>query len=173
MNDPDVNRKGNQLSLTEISVITSRMFPEMLSQGYMRCLATLHKHLCYWWHFKLGLQRTRLCLSSSLCHSQTTFLPWHTELVKLLTATGFIFIKVTVGHSITQQEGWDALVGRTLELRFTAKLRSGAERAIYFIWSIYTIFLSITFHWERDTLECIDTRKLISFTWWWLCCYRT
>lgn len=119
------------------------------------------------------LWRILFYLSSSLDHSQTAFLPWHIKLVKWLTAAGFIFIKVAVRHSITEQEGWDTLVGRALELPITAELRRRAERTIYFIRSIYAILLSITFPWERDTLECVDTRKLISFTRWWLCCDRT
>ena len=29
---------------------TNRMFPEMLSKGYMLCLVTKHEQLCYWWY---------------------------------------------------------------------------------------------------------------------------
>lgn len=39
MNDPVVNKKGNHTHLTEISVTTNKMFPEMLSEDNMHCLA--------------------------------------------------------------------------------------------------------------------------------------
>lgn len=58
----------------------------------------------------LRLQRTGFV--NLFHHSQTVFLPRHTELVKKLTAAGFIFIKGTVGLSITEQEGCSTLVGR-------------------------------------------------------------
>lgn len=93
---------------------------------------------------------------------------WNTELVKTLTAAGFIFIKVAVSHSITKQERWDTLAFWALEFRITAELRRGAGRAIYFIRSICTIFSSITLLWGRDTLDRVETSKLVFFTQWWL-----
>lgn len=89
---------------------------------------------------------------------------WNTELVKTLTAAGFVFIKVAVSHSIAKQERWDTLAFRALEFGITAELRRGAGRAIYFIRSIYTVFPSITLLCVRDTLGAVETSKLVFFT---------